>query len=70
MDAYFTLNTQLILPQPVPEAKFKMNSEFNDKINVVYIHPFMTDENFYSQLTNANGIVLCAYGLGNFPVCR
>ena len=46
---------------------------FNDiekNINIVYIHPFMSDECFKNHLKDVKGVVIACYGMGNFPINR
>jgi L-asparaginase/Glu-tRNA(Gln) amidotransferase subunit D len=70
IDCYFTLNSCIVPPSPDPALPFTVIEDFDDSINIVYIHPFLSNSNFLGQMENANGVVLVTYGLGNFPIDR
>lgn len=68
MNVYFKLNTHLIWPSPREDEKFNLFMEIEQNINIIYIHPWLQEHSFKSQLKNVKGVILVAYGMGNFPI--
>lgn len=68
MNVYFKLNTHLIRPAPHEDEKFNLFMDIESNINIIYIHPWIQEHSFKSQLKNVKGVILVAYGMGNFPI--
>jgi len=65
---FFKLNTHLIRPLPQEDEKFNLFMDIEQNINVVYVHPWLQEHSFINQLKNVKGVILVAYGMGNFPI--
>ena len=57
----------MILPMPSPDLKFNVFYDLLEDITVVLVHPWLTAKSLESSLSNAKGVILRTYGMGNFP---